>query len=141
MPAAAKAAEDSHSFLPAILGDPAKPMRDDMIVHSSDGVFAIRKGPWKWIEGEPVDEIKPAARKAHADEFRAQLYNTQDDPAETKDVSAQHPEIVKELRALLNALSRRRLQPRDASGGGEAEGCRHRELLAAGGRKIVMEAR
>ncbi|HEY2573293.1 MAG TPA: sulfatase-like hydrolase/transferase, partial [Verrucomicrobiaceae bacterium] len=101
LPPAAQAAEDSHSFLPAILGDPAKPVRDDMIVHSSDGVFAIRKGPWKWIEGEPVDEIKPAARKAHADEFKPQLYNTHDDPAETKDVSAQHPEIVNELRALL----------------------------------------
>ncbi len=101
LPAASKAAEDSRNILPAILGDPAKPIRDDMIVHSSDGVFAIRKGPWKWIEGVPVDEIKPGARKAHADQFREQLYNTQEDPAETKDVGAQHPEIVKELRALL----------------------------------------
>src|SRR5262249_52272534 len=71
-------------------------------VHSSDGVFAIRKGPWKWIEGVPVDDIKLGARKAHADEFHAQLYNTHDDPAETTDVSAQRPEIVKELTALLN---------------------------------------
>ncbi len=102
LPAASKAAEDSRSFLPALLGDPQKPIRDDMIVHSSDGVFAIRKGPWKWIEGVPVDEIKAGARKAHADEYRPQLYNTQDDPAETKDVSGQHPEIVKELTALLN---------------------------------------
>jgi hypothetical protein len=49
-----------------------------------------------------VDEIKPGARKARADEYREQLYNTHDDPAETKDVSAGHPEIVAELRALLN---------------------------------------
>jgi arylsulfatase A-like enzyme len=102
LPAASLGAEDSHNFLPAILGDPAKPIRDDMIVHSADGVFAIRKGPWKWIEGVPVDEIKPGARKAHADEYHEQLYNTHDDPPETKDVSAEHPEIVKELRALLN---------------------------------------
>jgi arylsulfatase A-like enzyme len=102
LPDASKAAEDSHSFLPALLGDTSKPIRDDMIVHSADGVFAIRKGPWKWIEGVPVDEIKPGARKAHADEYHEQLYNTHDDPAETKDVSAEHPEIVKELRALLN---------------------------------------
>ena len=102
LPAASEAAEDSRNILPAILGDPTKPMREDMIVHSADGVFAIRKGPWKWIEGEPVDEIKPAARKAHADEFHAQLYNLKDDPAETKDVSAEHPEVVKELTALLN---------------------------------------
>jgi len=102
LPAASKAAEDSFSFLPAILGDPLKPIREDMIVHSSDGVFAIRRGPWKWIEGVPVDEIKAGARKAHADQFRAQLYNTHNDPAEAKDVSAEHPEIVAELRALLN---------------------------------------
>jgi arylsulfatase A-like enzyme len=102
LPAASKAAEDSHSFLPALLGDSPKPIRDAMIVHSADGVFAIRKGPWKWIEGVPVDEIKPGARKAHADEYHEQLYNTHDDPAETKDVSAEHPDIVKELRALLN---------------------------------------
>ncbi len=102
LPDPSKAAEDSRSFLPAILGDPERPVRDDMIVHSAPGVFAIRKGPWKWIEGVPVDEIKPGARKAQADQFRPQLYNTQDDPAETKDVSARHPEVVAELRALLN---------------------------------------
>ncbi len=102
LPEAPKAAEDSRSFLPAILGEPARPVREDMIVHSSDGVFAIRKGPWKWIEGVPVDEIKLATRKVRAAQHRPQLYNTHDDPAETKDVSAQHPEVVAELRALLN---------------------------------------
>jgi arylsulfatase A-like enzyme len=100
LPAANKGAEDSHNILPAILG--GKVSRPDMIVHSADGVFAIRRGPWKWIEGVPVDEIKPGARKARAEEYRAQLYNVQDDPAETKDVSATHPEVVKELAALLN---------------------------------------
>jgi arylsulfatase A-like enzyme len=101
LPAPDKAAEDSFNFLPAILGDPPKPIRGEMIVHSADGVFAIRQGPWKWIEGEPVDEIKPGARKTRADEFKPQLYNTRDDPAETRDMSAAHPEIVKELRERL----------------------------------------
>ena len=41
-----------------------------MIVHSADGVFAIRRGPWKYIEGIPVDEIKAGARKARAEEYR-----------------------------------------------------------------------
>lgn len=101
LPPASQAAEDSHDILPALLGDPAKSIREDMIVHSADGVFSIRRGPWKWIEGVPVDDIKPGAKKAHADEFHAQLYNTQDDPKETTDVSAQHPEIVQQLSALL----------------------------------------
>ena len=38
----------------------------------------------------------------HADQFRAQLYHLPDDPAETKDVSAEHPEVVKGLSALLD---------------------------------------
>ena len=101
LPPAATGAEDSCSFLPAMLGDPPKPIRHDMIVHSADGVFAIRKGPWKWIEGVPVDSVKPGARKVNADQYRPQLFNTQEDPGETTDVSAAHPELVKELSALL----------------------------------------
>ncbi len=101
LPAVTTGAEDSRSILPAILGESANPIREDMIVHSAPGVFAIRKGPWKWIEGVPVDDIKPGVRKASASQFRPQLYNTQDDPGETKDVSEQHPEIVRELTALL----------------------------------------
>lgn len=118
LPAAAHAAEDSVNMLPAILGDPEQPLRDHLIVHSADGNFAIRRGPWKWIEGEPVDEVKPGARKVRADEFKPQLYHTQEDAAETKDVSAAHPEIVKELRALLNRYREggysRALPPADA---------------------------
>jgi len=102
LPAASVGAEDSRSFLPALLGDAAATPREDIIVHSADGVFAIRKGPWKWIEGVPVDETKAGARKTRAEQYREQLYDTVADPAETKDVSAAHPEVVKELRALLN---------------------------------------
>ncbi len=102
LPAPSAGAEDSFNVLPAFLGQEAPPARSDMFIHSSDGVFAIRKGPWKWIEGVPVDDIKAGVRKTHADEFKPQLYNLKEDPAETKDVSAAHPDVVKELSALLN---------------------------------------
>ena len=102
LPAANKGAEDSYSILPALLGEQHSPLRPDMIVHSADGVFAIRKGQWKWIEGIPVEDIKPGARKARAEEYRPQLYDLKADPAETKDVSAAHPEVVKELTSLLD---------------------------------------
>ena len=102
VPAADQAAGDSYDILPAILGNNTSPLRPDMIVHSNDGVYAIRKGPWKWIEGVPVKAISPGIRKGHADELREQLYNTHDDPSETTDVSAAHPEVTQELRALLN---------------------------------------
>ena len=103
LPAANQGAEDSYNILPAILGKSGtQPLRPDMIVHSADGVFAVRKGQWKWIEGIPVEDIRPGARKARAAEYRPQLYNLQDDPGETNDVSVAHPEVVQELAALLN---------------------------------------
>lgn len=98
LPPAGEAAEDSYNILPAILGEPEQPIRPDLIVHSSDGVYAIRKGPWKWIEGVPA----PEANKKKSDEFHPQLYHTMEDPAETRDVSGDYPEIVEELKALLN---------------------------------------
>lgn len=102
LPPASQAAGDSYGILPALLGDKlAGPLRPDMIVHSCDGVFAIRKGPWKWIEGVPADGIKPVLRKVRVKEFQRQLYNLRDDSAETSDVSAAHPEVVQELEALL----------------------------------------
>lgn len=104
LPPVTQGAEDSRSFLPALLGieKKRKLVRDDMIVHSADGVFAIRVGEWKWIEGVPDDHITPAALKAHKDEFRPMLFNLRDDPKETHEVSAAHPEVIAELTALLN---------------------------------------
>ncbi|NBV47809.1 MAG: hypothetical protein EBR95_01870 [Verrucomicrobia bacterium] len=101
LPAKQAGAEDSRSFLSVLTGTAEAKGREDMIVHSADGVFALRKGRWKWIEGVPVDEIAEGARKARKTQHRAQLYDTFADPAETKDVSAEHPEIVNELKDLL----------------------------------------
>jgi hypothetical protein len=102
LPAKEIGAEDSRSFLPALIPGAAEAKgRADMIVHSADGVFALRKGRWKWIEGIPVDEIAEGARKARKTQHRPQLYDTVADPAETKDVSAEHPEVVAELKDLL----------------------------------------
>ncbi|MES2308571.1 MAG: hypothetical protein V4507_06880 [Verrucomicrobiota bacterium] len=73
-------------------------MRPYLILHSADGVFAIRKGPWKWIEGEPANPKRPQGR---ADEYHEQLYNLQDDPKETKDVLQEYPEVAQELKKIL----------------------------------------
>ena len=101
LPAKDTGAEDSRSFLSVLLGSVDAKGREDMIIHSADGVFAVRKGRWKWIEGVPVEEIKDGVRKTRKDQFRSQLYDTVADPAEKKDVAAEHPEVVAELRDLL----------------------------------------
>jgi arylsulfatase A-like enzyme len=101
LPAKETGAEDSRSFLPVLLGSADAKGREDMIVHSADGTFAVRKGRWKWIEGVPVDEIAEGARRSRKDQFRSQLYDLETDPAETKDVSAEQPEVVAEMKDLL----------------------------------------
>ncbi|MBK8094223.1 MAG: arylsulfatase [Verrucomicrobiaceae bacterium] len=102
LPKASEAAEDSHDVSKAWLAAPhPTPIRPDVIVHSADGNFAIRKGSHKWIEGIPADDIRPAAKKAHAIQFKPQLYDLQKDIAEATEISAQHPAIAQELATLL----------------------------------------
>ncbi len=97
------AAEDSYNVLPALLGKkPDRPIRDAMVVHSADGNFAIRQGPWKWIEGKAHPDTLPGALKARAGEFRPQLYNLAEDAAEKTDVLHKYPEVAQRLEALLN---------------------------------------
>ena len=85
------AAEDSVSLLPAFDGSPPEPLREALVSHDVEGQFAIRQGPWKVVilaqkEGEPSYE----------------LYNLERDRAETRDVSADNPEIVERLLKLLD---------------------------------------
>lgn len=119
LPRAGEAAEDSFDVSRAWLGVKYEgALRPDVIVHSSDGNFAIRKGPWKWIEGVPADDVKPAAKRARTDEFKRQLYNLKEDIAESKDGSIEHKVMVRELDVLLNRYRdggySRELPPADA---------------------------
>jgi arylsulfatase A len=54
--------------------------------------LAVRKGPWKLI---------PDAGKKKKDVAGPQLFNLADDLAETKNLAAEKPEVVKELSVLL----------------------------------------
>jgi arylsulfatase A len=91
-------APDSVNVLSAFLAQPsAQPLRRDLILQSANGVYAIRSGPWKWIEGVPLapeGKKAPAATGPKADQFRPRLVNLVDDPAEKNDVTAAHPEIA-----------------------------------------------
>jgi arylsulfatase A len=99
MPSVTQGAEDSYNVLPALLGKKNfHPIRPALVEHSADGVFAVRQGSWKWIEGKPAN---PHPGKIRAKEFQPQLYNLADDPTETHDVLAEHPDIAAKLSALL----------------------------------------
>ena len=108
------AGEDSVSILPALLGRDRAPLREAVVHHSINGLFAIRQGNWKlefcpgsggW--GKPGDAD---ARKSGLPE--RQLYDLATDLAETRNVHAENAEIVAKLTALLETyVSRGRSTP------------------------------
>ncbi len=102
LPPPEEAAEDSFNILPALLGEKVDPStRPIRVGHSGLGVFSVRQGPWKWIEGIPARPQKP---KAGADQYFPQLYNLDEDPGEMSNVIADHPEIAAELAAALETI-------------------------------------
>ncbi len=59
--------------------------------------FAVRKGPWKLLKSENYEGLK--------------LYNLDSDISETKDVFAQHPEVVAELQTAYDEWDANTLPP------------------------------
>ena len=91
---------DSFNILPALLGHkPDKTGRTSVVHHSGSGAFALRKGPWKVLLGQTVKgRIRPA------NEVEGQLYNLREDPAETRNLWREQPQVVRELTALLQTI-------------------------------------
>lgn len=97
--------EDSYNLLPAIVSETEiDPIREATVHHSIDGQFTIRQGDWKlllsassggWSAPTPTDTLALDSLPP------IQLYNMKDDPSETTNVEAEHPEIVSRLRALM----------------------------------------
>jgi arylsulfatase A-like enzyme len=118
----ANAAGDSFSFLPALTGkSDGSPQRDYTLHQTISLALAIRRGPWKYLDhrgsgGNNYDkgELKPFAHPDSAPDAPGQLYNLETDPGETTNLYFKHPEIVKELKALLDASKASgRTAPRD----------------------------
>ena len=96
-------AEDSFSHLSSTNLDSDAPKRESIIHHSVQGEFAYRKGDWKvnFCPGSggwsfPNRNIKKSVFDSLP---QVQLYNIKDDVAETQNVQANHPEIIKTYKA------------------------------------------
>ena len=97
------AGEDSKSFLPHLIGEARMvDNRKSLISHSVNGEFAIRNSNWKLVF---------KAAEAHNGNLSqsgdVQLYNLEEDVSETTDLSSQYPQVVEELRGLLEAQIKR----------------------------------
>ncbi len=91
----AGAAEDSQSFLGVLRGT-ARSARESLVLHSIDGAFVLRQGPWKFIDGRGSGgwtrgEVAEAG----------QLYDLRTEPAETRNRYSQEPARVAAMRAAL----------------------------------------
>ncbi len=102
----ANAAEDSFNMLPVLLGEKRlRPVREATVLHSYDGSFAIRQGPWRLATGlgsrgftsPPVIRPRPGGA-------RGELYNLDEDPEERNNRWAQEPDTVRRLTALLEKI-------------------------------------
>jgi arylsulfatase A-like enzyme len=105
-----EAAEDSFSFLPALLGQTTDgPVRQYTLHQTIRLALAIRRGPWKYLDhrgsgGNNYNsaDLKPFALPEKAPDAPGQLYNLDTDPGETDNLYFQRPEIVRELKAQLD---------------------------------------
>jgi arylsulfatase A-like enzyme len=95
--------EDSYNILPALLGEKrAEPIREAVVHHSSRGMFAIRQGKWKLVQGLGSGGFSlPRSIKPKPGEPEGQLYNLEDDLAESRNLWSENPEIVEWLTNLL----------------------------------------
>ena len=99
-----QSAEDSYNVLPALMNESLdEPIREATVHHSLRGMFALRQGDWKYIEGLGSGGFTPpSSREPEEGEPPGQLYNLKDDPSEQNNVYADHPEVVERLKALLD---------------------------------------
>ena len=103
------AAEDSFDLSPVLLGSATgAPVRPYTLHQTIRLALAIRRGPWKYLDhqgsgGNNYDRgaLVPFALTDTAPDAPGQLYNLETDPGETVNLYHEHPEIVRELKALL----------------------------------------
>ena len=107
-------AEDSFDLLPILLGkDDGEAIRPYTLHQTNRLALAIRRGPWKYLDHQgsggnnyEQERLLPFASPDSEPEAPAQLYNLDTDPGETKNLYFERPELVKELKDLLEESKR-----------------------------------
>lgn len=96
--------EDSHSMYPLMqIASKREYKRKDIIHHSGEGNFSIRKGKWKMVFGAGSGGWSyPTTKDLIKQNLpQIQLYDLDRDISETHNVAALYPLVVKELTALM----------------------------------------
>jgi arylsulfatase len=88
---------DGISFVPTLLGRPDEQQQHAFLYWEFSGYGgqqAVRMGPWKAVRQDML-------RRTNPDPLKIELYNLQDDIGESRDLAAEHPEIVAKARAIM----------------------------------------
>lgn len=87
---------DGVSFVPTLLGqgEQKKPEYLYWEFPGYGGQQAVRRGEWKAVRQNLMRTKRP-------DQIKTELYHLGNDPGETRDVAAEHPEVVAEMEAIL----------------------------------------
>ena len=99
-------ADDSYSFYTAWFNDLRKPIRDNMIINSHEGIKAIYSDGWKFIDGK-AQEPAPYLffnKSRQDEEAHEQLYDIRNEPYETVDHVNDKTKKASELASLLEKL-------------------------------------
>jgi arylsulfatase A-like enzyme len=95
---------DSETILPTLLGE-TQVRGDAVIHHSAAGMFAVRSGDWKLIEGLGSGGFtQPKVIEPEDGGPVGQLYNLAEDPSETTNLYLQRPDVVERLAGFLEEI-------------------------------------
>jgi arylsulfatase A-like enzyme len=103
-------ARDSENVLPALLGK-AKAARAVLVEQGGGVALALRQGDWKYIAPGQGPRVQVNTNTETGNDPGPQLYDLARDPGERTNLAAIHPDKVRELADLLEAI-RRRSNPR-----------------------------
>ncbi len=102
------AAEDSYNILPILLGESNEEIRHFTLHQTNRLELAIRKDDWKYLDHKgsggnnyEKEELKKYTLPEMASNAPGQLYNLKVDPGETMNLYFKFPEIVREMKGML----------------------------------------
>ena len=87
---------DGANLLPLWRGEPGAKPREHYFYFMRNDLHAVRSGKWKLRHAFQIDGAK--------DSDRLELYNLDEDIGESRDLAAQHPEVVKRLSEAMTGI-------------------------------------
>ncbi len=99
---------DGADIAPLLLGKSNQSPRDCQYYFNSNRLEAVRSGPWKLAiapQREMNGKDKPLQPAVKDEPFVPVLYNLDADIGETRDVAAEHPDVVKHIQQFVERMN------------------------------------